>query len=92
MIIDGETGKKVHLLGYTPTSLADTSFFGTEEDGTDLTLEKDYLTDKNLPKATNLTESFDYPAEGIEILEGYVHFGRYAQRRGLLFVDCYMKK
>ena len=92
MIINGETGKEVHLPGYTPTSLSDTSFFGTGEDGTDLSLEKDYFTDKNLPWATNLLERFDYPAEGVEILEGYVHLGRYAKSRVFLFMDLYIKK
>lgn len=92
MIINRNRGKEVHLPGYAPTSLADTSFFGTGEDDTDLALGKYYLTDKNLPWAINLPESFDYPAEGFEILEGYVHFGRWAQSRGFSFMDWYMKK
>jgi len=92
MIINGETGKEVHLPGYTPTSLSDTSFFGAREDDTDLTLEKYYFTDKNLPWATNLLERFDYPAEGVEILEGDVHFGRYAKSLVFLFMVWYMKK
>jgi LruC domain-containing protein len=44
--------------------LADTLFFGPGEDDTDLALGKYYLTNKNLPWAINLSESFDYPAAG----------------------------
>lgn len=71
--------------------MSDTLFFGTGEDDTDLTLEKYYFTDKNLPWATNLLERFYFLTKGVEILEGDVHFGRYAKSRVFLFMDWYMK-
>lgn len=89
LIINGERGKEVHLPGYPPTDLVDTSYFGTMNDDTNLALGKYYLTTANLPWGINLPQSFDYPAEGEEILGAYLRFGQWAQSSGFSFMDWY---
>ncbi len=92
MIIDQDRGSEVHLPGYEPTDLVDTSLFGTRDDDTQPGSYKYYLTDKNLPWAINLPTSFKYPVEKTNILDTYVHYQRWAQSSGYTFMDWYQDK
>ncbi len=92
IFVNGERGREVHLPGYTPTSLVDSNYFGTEDDDTDPGAYKYYMTESNLPWGINLPTSFEYPTEGEDILDTYVHYSRWAQSGGYSFMDWYMDR
>ncbi|GAB5563161.1 MAG: hypothetical protein Wins2KO_02240 [Winogradskyella sp.] len=92
IFVNGERGKEVHLPGYAPTDLVDTSYFGTSDDDTNLSLGKYYLTNNNLPWGINLPSEFSYPVEGVEILRSYTRFGQWAQSSGFSFMDWFVER
>jgi len=89
IIINKVRGKEVHLPDYSPTSLANPSFFGTIEDNSNVGLNRYYKTKNNLPWALNLYESFSYPTERTPINEAYNHFIDWVISNGTLYTDWY---
>jgi LruC domain-containing protein len=89
IIVDKERGKEVHLAGYQPTDLANTSLFGTWADDSNPASGKYYQTVNNLPWAIDLPVSFDYPVEQVEIINAYNFFADWAESGGVLYNDWY---
>lgn len=92
LIVNKIRGKEVHLPGYPPTSLVDNSFFGTEDDNTNLALGNYYKSKTNLPWGMNLPSSFVYPIEKNAITTGHLKFGQWAQSSGFSYMDWYENK
>ncbi|HEY1009512.1 MAG: LruC domain-containing protein [Daejeonella sp.] len=83
-------GYEIHLPGKTPTSLANTSLFGTSDDSTNPSLSKYYVTSTGLPWAISIpVKPLKYPVEGAEIGTAYLKFYSWAQSGGTQFVDWY---
>lgn len=89
MIVDQIRGREVHLSDYTPTTLVNTSYFGTQDDDSNPATGKYYMTDNNLPWAINLPEHFNYPVEKAEIIDAYLHFAAWAESSGSAYEDWY---
>ena len=89
LIVNKVRGVEVHLPDYAPTSLANTSLFGTADDKSDPIAHKYYRNANNLPWALNFYEKFDYPKEKIDIIGVYLHFADWAKSGGKLFPDWY---
>jgi len=89
IFINGIRGKEVHLPDYTPTSLADATFFGTSDDDSNPAIGRYYKTANNLPWAINIAQSYDYTIEKSEITSGYLHFGDWAESSGGIYPDWY---
>ncbi|MDN5214765.1 LruC domain-containing protein [Fulvivirgaceae bacterium BMA12] len=89
LIVNRERGKEVHLPGYRPTSLASNRYFKTGVDDTDPANGNYYKSTGNLPWAMNIPESFDYPAEQVEILSAHLRFGEWVQSDGFSRQDWY---
>jgi LruC domain-containing protein len=92
IFIDKERGREVHLPGYAPTALADTSYFGTEDDDTDLAINRYYKSKTNLPWGMHTPVKFDYPIERSPIIEAHLTFGQWVQSSGFSYMDWYMNK
>ncbi|MCD6112527.1 MAG: LruC domain-containing protein [Bacteroidales bacterium] len=92
IIIDMNRGMEVHLPDYPPTDLIDESYFGTEEDDSNVATGKYYKTENNLPWAINIYESFDYPKEKVDIINTYNHFVEWAESNGSSYSDWYKDK
>lgn len=92
IIVNKERGKEVHLPGYEPTALADPSYFGREDDRTNLSLGRYYKSGKNLPWAVNFPESFDYPLEKTDLTRAYNYFGSWAESNAAVYKDWYQNK
>ncbi|MDD3078990.1 MAG: LruC domain-containing protein [Paludibacter sp.] len=90
IFIDKIRSKEVHLPTYEPTDLADESLFGTEDDNSNPTAGKYYVSDKYLPWAINLPVQFDYPAEKEDITNAYLLFKNWANSNGAENVDWYL--
>lgn len=84
-----ERGKEIHLPGQSPTSLADLSLFGTEDDDSNLVEGKLYQNDQNLPWAIHIIHEFRYPQEKVKINKGYNKFVDWALSRGFSYRDWY---
>ncbi len=83
-------GYEVHLPGKTPTTFANTALFGTQDDRTNVSLSKYYMTDTGLPWAINIPiKPFKYPIEGAEIGTAYLKFESWATSGGTQFIDWY---
>lgn len=92
IFVNETRGKEIHLPDYTPTSLADASYFGTLHDNSDQGVGRYYKTVDNLPWAINIYESFDYPAEKNAIITTYLKFASWAETNGESFPDWYQDK
>jgi len=92
MVVNADRSKEIHLPGGAPTSLANTSLFGTGDDNTDLATKKYYMSDKYLPWAINLPTQFAYPAEKQDITKTHLMFNAWANSRGYNYMDWYMLK
>jgi len=92
LISNMERGREVHLPGYQPTSLANASFFGQEDDATNLSQGKTYVNANNLPWAIHIYESFDYPIEKQDIVWVHLKFVEWAESGGTLFPNWYQNQ
>ena len=89
LIVNKIRGREIHLPNYTPTSLANLSFFGTENDNSEPGNGRYYKTINNLPWSLDFTSKFDYPIERIPIIEAYLHFAAWAESGGTLYPTWY---
>jgi LruC domain-containing protein len=92
LIVDKERGKEIHLPGYAPTQLANSTYFGTGDDNTNVSQNVYYRSKSNLPWAMNVPSNFIYPREKVSILDGHLVFGQWAQSSGFSFMDWYTDK
>ncbi len=89
IVTNQERGREIHLADKVPTSKANTSLFGTEEDRSVPSNGKYYRTENNLPWAINVLQSFDYPKEKSPINEAYIHFIEWARSSGSLYPNWF---
>jgi LruC domain-containing protein len=80
---------EVHLPGTLPTDLADKKQLGTLQDGTNIASNIYYVTKDNHPWALSFINGFNYPSEGINIADAYLHFLEWANSGGTLYTDWY---
>lgn len=89
LIVDEIRGKEIHLPNYSPTSLVDESYFGSMDDDSNPATGKYYKTDKNLPWAINIPQSYDYTIEKSKITSGHLKFYEWANSSGTEYADWY---
>jgi len=81
--------REVHLMGQAPTTLANTTLFGTGNDNTNVAAGRYYVTTTGLPYAINIPTTFSYPIEGTDITTVYLHLADWAQSGGISYTDWY---
>ena len=89
LIVNKNRGKEIHLADYPPTSLVNESYFGTSQDDSNPGTGRYYKTKNNLPWAINITESFDYSIEKVEVTYAYLKFYEWAQSSGTSYPDWF---
>ena len=105
IIVDQERGREVHLRYDNPTDLADTTYFGTENDVTNTASGNWYSSDGNLPWAlhfdtiwtwdpvdstwSSYKDPWEYPFETDPINEAYLFFNDWANSGGSSNDDWY---
>lgn len=89
IVSNQERGREIHLADRVPTSLANTSLFGTLQDDTNPGTGKYYKTDNNLPWGINILQGFDYPIEKAEINDAYLHFIEWAASSGNAYPEWF---
>jgi len=81
---------EIHLPGKRPTSLGNTSIFGTGDDNSNVAAARYYVTSSGLPWAIDIpVKIFNYPVEFVNITGGYLKFQSWAESGGTQFVDWY---
>ena len=90
---DGARGVEVHLPNYAPTSLADMSYFGEKDDGSEPDKGNWYTTRNNgLPWALHVPGEFDHLFEREVVSDGYLHFIDWVASGGADYADWYLDK
>ena len=89
---NGDIGREVHLPDYPPTSKADNTLFGTEDDNSSPGDARYYKTTNNLPWAINLPTVWNYPLERKQLSWGYKNFQNWAESSGTINQDWYLYK
>lgn len=92
LVINQTRGREVHLPGYKPTDLVDTSYFGQGDDASSVESNVYYKSQSGLPWGMNLPVSFDYPKEKSDIRDTYLHFSTWAGSGGFTYMDWYTNK
>lgn len=86
-------GFETHLLGKYPTKLADTKYFGTANDNSNVANGRYYVTTKGLPWAIEVsTDNFKYPTERSTITSAYLYFATWVTSGGVSRTDWYSNK
>lgn len=89
IFINGERGREVHLSDMPPTSLMNTSYFGTEDDDSDPGSGRYYKNSVNLPWGIDIIHDFIYLKEKQAIINGYNRFAEWAESGGQSYPDWY---
>lgn len=87
---NGSRGTEIHLPDRAPTSLANTSLFGTGDDNSQPSSGRYYKTANNLPWAMNIVQGFDYTIEKASIDTGHLKFLEWAVSGGVSFPDWFL--
>jgi len=83
IIVNSQRGREVHLPDYHPTDLVDESIFGTYGDDSNPITGRYYKSDRNLPWAMNIVDSYDYTIEKNQINQAYNYFSFWATSSGV---------
>ncbi len=89
VFINNERGRECHLRNGLPTSLADSNFFGTDDDTSAPESDRYYVSENNVPFGINIAHQFRYPIEGRRIDKAYNHFISWGESGGNTFSDWY---
>jgi LruC domain-containing protein len=83
-------GYEIHLPNKKPTSLANASLFGTEDDGSVPSAGKYYVTKNGFPYAISIpVKDFVYPLEGKDIGTAYLKLAGWVASGGSSYTDWY---
>ncbi len=85
----GIRGLEIHLPNYAPSDLMDDAYFDTQDDASQPSIGKYFVTANNLPWAINIAEDFDWVIEFQDIAGAYHHFGNWAESGGSNYPDWY---
>lgn len=89
IFINGDRAREVHLADFKPTSLANTSLFGSLADSSRPNEGRYYKSGNNMPWAINIALPFEYPQESRPINEAHTKFSTWAQSGGMTYKDWY---
>lgn len=92
LIANNTRGREIHLAGYGNTSLANTGYFGTQQDNSSVSQGRYYKTSGNLPWGIYFPVAFEYPSEGKPLTNAYTNYATWAQSGGGQYKDWYTNK
>jgi LruC domain-containing protein len=83
-------GVEVHLPGRMPSARADTTFFNTVDDASNVNTGKTYVTSTGLPWAIDVPYAWDYPVEFVDIVRVYPNIVSWAASGGTSNTNWYV--
>ena len=87
IFVYGTRGREVHLMGYDPTSLADSSLMNTEDDNSQVT---SYTNTNGLPWALHFPTEFHHATEFVSIDLAHLKFIDWIQSGGTQYTDWFL--
>lgn len=92
IIVNNNRSKEIHLVNYPPTSLADQSLFGSDDDLSRPAEQLYYVSDADFPFALNIAGvKFQYPEERVRIDIAYPKFIDWVKSDGTTNKEWYKK-
>ncbi len=92
IVVNGLRTHEVHLAGQAPTSMMNMTYFGTEDDASDVGAGEYYVTSSNLPWGLEVPEDWKHMYSGVDITEGYLYFEDWAESGGTVYMDWYQDR
>lgn len=86
LVVNGDRGREVHLVGKQPTALMNRSYLGTADDA------GGFRTGSGLPWALLLPTSWSWPVERTPVNEAHLEFVDWAESGGTVYSDWYLSK
>jgi LruC domain-containing protein len=83
LFVNQDRGREIHLMDYTPTESADSSFFGTLDDVSNIEAGLSYRDSNGMPFAMLLPSNWKWPEEFVDITNSYPHFTEWAESAGV---------
>ena len=90
LIVNQDRNWEIHLAGYSPTNLVNTSMFGTGQDNS--LISGYYKSKDNLPWGLDIPVDFDYAIEKADITQAYLKFAQWVESNGTQYQDWYLDK
>ncbi len=90
LIVNQNRGREVHLPHYAPTDLANVALVGSASDDSKPESNRYYVNNKNHPWALNISGTYDYPREQVNILLAYPKFKIWAESGGALYPNWFI--
>lgn len=87
LYVDQVRGREVHLIGYSPTKAADSSYFGVADDNS--TSGTYYRSVNGYPWCLDVPSDISYMLETKDLVTGYPDFINWAQSGGTQNTDWY---
>jgi LruC domain-containing protein len=89
IIVNQVRSHEVHLPNFAPTSLANMNLFGTQDDASNPSAGKYYVTSSNIPWGIHIPEAYAWPKEKVDIIQTHTKFDDWAEGNGSNFADWY---
>jgi len=90
LIVNKDRGKEIHLPNRKPSSLANQSYFGSDQDNSVPSEGRYYKTKENLPWALNISSAYEYTIESVQISDAHLKFAPWAESSGEQFRDWFL--
>lgn len=91
IVTDFDRSVEIHLTNYGPTSKANQSLFGSNDDATNIGNDFYYKTSNGYPWGLNVAEEIAYPKENYDFAQTYINFGNWAENLGNVSTDWYVQ-
>jgi LruC domain-containing protein len=86
LVVNGNRGREVHLIGKPPTALMNAAHIGTGDD------VGGFRTRRGLPWALLLPTAWEWPTERTPVDEAHLEFVDWAESGGTSYTDWYLDK
>jgi LruC domain-containing protein len=80
---------EIHMPGYAPTDWFNYARFGSADDTSDVSQERYFRSETNLPWGLKISNDWDYPREYIDVLWAYPDYESWVESSGSLATDWY---
>ena len=90
LIINQTRGRELHMANKKPTSAANASYFGANDDRSVPASGVYYVNKNNLPWALDVPATIPYPIEGVGVTNAYLDLSNWAQSAGTQNTDWYV--
>ncbi|MGB0432128.1 MAG: LruC domain-containing protein, partial [Bacteroidia bacterium] len=89
LVVNGNRGREVHMVGYEGTDKVDLNYYGTAADRSNPDINRYYQNKDNMPWVLHTPVPMVYPLEKENIYDCYPYFKEWAKSEGRSYTDWY---